>query len=395
MFGGVFAHLMPLNYENPQAQQILDSLNTNGYTQEGVNQLYQVLGLGTAPIVPQNLIGGRPGSGRDMLSIYGSDGKRIGGRTGEIGSFLNTFNSQAVDPYRTPSTISNIAGGVLNAVGTAVGGPVWGMFSAGAEAGNRGLNPNATNTSSGFGQYGAIGGLLGGAYNALGLPGSYNAGQTSSDPNRGITESGAMGGTGEGMSGASGWDWGRLLDYGVPLLGGFLESQGSKDASRASERASAAAIAEQRRQYDQTRQDMQPWLTAGTGALNRLQDPNAFTASPSYNWIKNESFRDIGNQFSASGGAKSGNALRALQDRGANLASMEYNNWFNQQSNLAGLGQTSAQNLGSFGANSAGNIGNLLQGQGNARASGIEGSTNAYTNLLQQLMATYNRRNPS
>lgn len=334
---------MPMNYQNPQAQQILDSLNTNGYTQEAVNQLYQVLGLGTAPIVPQNLIGGRPGSGRDMLSIYGSDGKRIGGRTGDIGSFLNTFNSQAVDPYRTPSTISNIAGGALGLALNYLGGSVLG----------------------------------------------------SNNPLGGISESGAMGGVGAGMSGASGWDWGSLLDYGVPLLGGFLESQGAKDASRASERASAAAIAEQRRQYDQTRQDMQPWLTAGTGALNRLQDPNAFTASPSYNWVKNESFRDIGNQFSASGGAKSGNALRALQDRGANLASMEYNNWFNQQSNLAGLGQTSAQNLGSFGANSAGNIGNLLQGQGNARASGIEGSTNAYTNLLQQLASVYNRRNPS
>jgi hypothetical protein len=190
-----------------------------------------------------------------------------------------------------------------------------------------------------------------------------------------------------------GWDWGRVLDYGIPLVGGLLEADGAKDAARASAAGSAAALAENRRQYDTTRQDMLPWLEAGQGALGRLNDPNAFTQSPGYNFVRNEGQRGIENSFAARGGAASGNALRALSEFNTGLASQEHNNWWNQQAGMAGLGQTSAQNLGSFGANAAANAGGFMQNQANERASGIAGQTNAWTNILGNLGSVWGRRN--
>lgn len=202
------------------------------------------------------------------------------------------------------------------------------------------------------------------------------------------------GNLGLGIGGGMGWDWGGIINTGLSLAGSALEGQGARDAARASAAGSTAAIAENRRQYDTSREDMMPWLTSGRNALGRLDNPQAnFTASPGYEFARGEGTRGIQNNFAARGGALSGNALRALTEFSGGLASGEYNNWWNQQAGLAGVGQTSAQNLGALGARSANDIGGYLQDRGNARASGISGQTNAYTGLLQNGLSAYNRRN--
>lgn len=48
------------------------------------------------------------------------------------------------------------------------------------------------------------------------------------------------------------------------------QSKAAKSAANASQQATDATIAEQRRQYDLSRADQQPWLTTGTSALNQL-----------------------------------------------------------------------------------------------------------------------------
>lgn len=164
-------------------------------------------------------------------------------------------------------------------------------------------------------------------------------------------------------------NWLPYIGTGVNALIGATAADRASDAET---QALQMAIDEQRRQYDINRQDMEPWLTAGQGALNNLQNPaTSFQASPGYDWRRSEGQRDIGNSFSARGGAQSGNALRALTDFNQNLATNEYGNWWNQQAGLAGVGQNTAVNLGSMGQGTASNIGNALQGQGVSRASGI------------------------
>lgn len=183
---------------------------------------------------------------------------------------------------------------------------------------------------------------------------------------------------------------------GGSLLGGLFGKNASNRATRAQEQANQAAIAEQRRQFDLTRQDMQPWLNNGRIAVNKLGDPaQAFVTSPGYGFRRMEGQRDIGNSFAARGGAFSGNALRALTEYNQNLASGEFGNWWNQQAGLAGVGQQTATNLGQLGSASASRIGNYLNDSGAARASGIIGGANALSNGLSGAVDAWNYfRNP-
>lgn len=170
------------------------------------------------------------------------------------------------------------------------------------------------------------------------------------------------------------------------IAGGLFGSSGAKSAARAQAAAQQAAIDEQRRQYDLTREDMAPWRAAGVGALNRLQDPqNSFQASPGYSYALDQSQQAIERARSATGGLASGNTLAALQQNAIGLANQDYGNWWNQQSGLAGIGQNATNNLAQFGMQNSANIGNLMAGQGDARASGIAGSTNAWGNALGTL----------
>lgn len=54
------------------------------------------------------------------------------------------------------------------------------------------------------------------------------------------------------------------------VAGGLLGASASSSAARAQERSAQAATDEQRRQFDLTRQDMEPWRTTGQAGLNRL-----------------------------------------------------------------------------------------------------------------------------
>lgn len=262
------------------------------------------------------------------------------------------------------------AGSLLSGWGN-TSNPV-GSFGSSQTGGNAGQLANSGGISGGAGTGGTTQGALG---NASGVANQV---------------SGAGGNMAGGFGSSNGGLWGNLAQLGGSLFNTWQQQQGAKDASRASVKGDAAAIAEQRRQFDLARGDQMPWLQAGTAALGRLQDPATnFTASPGYAFTRAEGTRDIGNSFAARGGALSGNALRGLDAYNTGLASNEYNNWWNQQAGLAGVGQTSAQSLGGLGQNSANNVSNLLSNQGNARASGIVDQTNAVTNGVNDVANWY------
>jgi len=232
---------------------------------------------------------------------------------------------------------------------------------------------------TGLGAAGVLGGgAAGGAAGGLGGAVSGAGGST------GLFS--ALGGAGGSMSlGLPGW-----LNIGSTVLSALT----GKKASDAQSKASGAAIAEQRRQFDLTRGDLAPYMLTGYDALNRLGqasagDMSGFFASPDYNFRRTEGTRGINNSFAARGGALSGNALRALSDFNSGLASQEYGNWWNRQAGRAGIGQTATNAAGQLGAATAGNIGNALLAQGDARASGINAIGNAGINALGNV--AYNR----
>jgi hypothetical protein len=175
--------------------------------------------------------------------------------------------------------------------------------------------------------------------------------------------------------------WGAAIAAVGAIAGASISSSGARSAANAQSQSAAAGIAEERRQFDLNRTDLAPYREAGTGALNTLSANfgDSFRTSPGYNFVRNEGQRGLGNSFAARGGVFSGNALRALDQYNTGLASQEYGNWWNRGAGLAGIGQTATGQGVYAGQLSANNIGNLLGQQGDARASGIAGSANAWS----------------
>jgi hypothetical protein len=177
--------------------------------------------------------------------------------------------------------------------------------------------------------------------------------------------------------------WGAVA---AAVVGAYASNQAAKKGANAQKGASGAAIAEQQRQFDLTRQDQLPWLNAGTDALSQLQrlnagDMSAFNQSPDYKFALEQGTQTLDRSAAAHGGLFSGGQQADLMKFGQGLATQNYGNYYNRLASLAGLGQTTASNLGQLGANMASNIGNAYMNAGNARASSYQQQGNNYAGL--------------
>lgn len=262
---------------------------------------------------------------------------------------------RAGGPAAQAALLIGALGGTAGALGGAAGGAAAGGSSYGGAA--------TTYPLAG-----------GGAITGSALPGVAVPAAVSGAAGSGLVAGAVPAAAGAAASTMPNW----VGNYLMPGLNAGLGIYGANQASDAMSDASDRAIAEGQRQFDLTRSDQMPWITGGTESINRLRDPAAnFAASPGYEWRRSEGQRGIENNFASRGLGQSGNALRALTEYNQNMASDEYNNWFGQQLNLAGMGSDTARSVGAFGANTASNAGSYLTNQGVARASGVLGRTNA------------------
>ena len=235
--------------------------------------------------------------------------------------------------------------------------------------------------------------------------------------------------------------WGLTAVAGATLVGGYLSSQGAQSAADtaagASTQASNASIAEQRRQFDINQANQQPFLTAGTGAVNRLgagvgaggefgaTTPFNFQYDkndPAFTFSFDQGMRGINASLAAKGLGGSGAGIKGAAGFAENLANSYYNDAFNRYvtgfnantgernqlynrlAGVAGTGQTSANQIGAQGANMASNIGNAYMSSaantGNAAmaAAGIRNSAyGGAANVLGRMYGYggYGRNPPS
>ncbi len=311
--------------------------------------------LGTAVRMPD-------GSWQQFGPQYDNNGNPVSPKIFESDSLPGGYaaalpGSDAYNHYSNVMQRDNNQGvlkvGALVGGGAALGGLLNGAGAAAAPAASGGApgfavaaNPGSTAWLTGAGGVGGLGGA--------GVPAAAGA---------------AAGGSGVGL-GLNNW-----LSLGSNLLGGLLGSSAANKATNAQNSANQNAINEIQRQFDITQQNQAPYLAAGVNALGKLQDPGSnFTTSPGYQFRLQQGQNNLGNSFAARGGAFSGNALKALDDYNQGQASNEYNNWWNQQAGLAGVGQATTNSNALLGQNASGNVANLTQQQGNNRASGILGS---------------------
>lgn len=187
-------------------------------------------------------------------------------------------------------------------------------------------------------------------------------------------------------------------------------------ARKSQQKGNAAAIAEQRRQYDLNRQDTQVQRDAGERSINALgetiYDPNYYKASaeevmaqePGYQFSLAEGQKAIERQGSASGRRLSPATVKELMRYNIGYANQSYGSAYNRfmgekdryQSNLykmAGLGDTANKTNIAAGTNISRNISGIQQTAGNQQAAGYGNMNQAIQGSLKnyQTLNSYNK----
>jgi hypothetical protein len=155
-------------------------------------------------------------------------------------------------------------------------------------------------------------------------------------------------------------------------------------------------IDEERRQYDTTRADLLPWLTAGQSALGGMLDllgtngadkqQSAITGlqnSPLFQSEYRQGTEAILQNASATGGLRGGNTQHSLANFGSDLLAQVIQQQMGNLGGISGAGANTGAQLGGFGANAANAIAGLFGNIGQAKAGGILGKAAGYTQVAQ------------
>ena len=197
--------------------------------------------------------------------------------------------------------------------------------------------------------------------------------------------------------------WGAALaTVAVGAYAANKQAHAAKDAANASQNATDASLAEQKREFDINQQNQAPWLQTGKSALSMLAgmyglnsdgsgqaanapDYSAFYNSPDYQFALQQGQQAQDRDAAARGSLFSGQHTADTIQFGQGLASQQFGNYYNRLAGLAGVGQTAANQLGAYGQNYANAVGNLnMQNAGNQMNS-IYNRANASSNFANQL----------
>lgn len=131
------------------------------------------------------------------------------------------------------------------------------------------------------------------------------------------------------MSACGSWD---------TLWDGVTGQTAANEARDALNASSNASIGLQREMWQKGLDMSQPFYDAGVNALGQMQKFQApsfsfgdFQASPDYQFRLNSGLDAINSRAGAGGMRLSGRTLQGMMDYGQNLASSEYNNWYNRR----------------------------------------------------------------
>ena len=187
-------------------------------------------------------------------------------------------------------------------------------------------------------------------------------------------------------------------------LGGLVKSvlgvgsgtDAGSDAAQVQAQSNERAIAEQRRQYDETASRLLPFYNSGmedlgavraagtAGGLNRrvmdLMNTDTFGS------LVDERTRQVNNYLSQHGLTQSGAALKEAAAIPTDLALQLENQLYGRQANNVSNAQNAAAGLGSIGAQTSGNISSLYSATGQALGQGIIGDQQARAAQQGQLL---------
>ena len=189
------------------------------------------------------------------------------------------------------------------------------------------------------------------------------------------------------------------------LISGSMQSDAIGDASATQAASTAAGIAENRRQYDLTREDYRPFREGGLRSFNtaeaeigRMPTAQEVMSQPGYQFGLQQGQQALDRKAAAGGGRVSGAALKAASEYGTNYAATGYNAEYQRRQDrlnrlqaLAGFGQTATGGSATAGANSTNAISGLISNQGDASAAGQLAGGNIWGGAVNQIGAYGNR----
>lgn len=192
---------------------------------------------------------------------------------------------------------------------------------------------------------------------------------------------------------------------GGSLVGGVMSSNAQEDAAEtaagAQTQSSQAQIGESRRQFDEIRKLLEPYTTAGTGALSQQQALlglsgagaqrsaiSALEQSPQMQALTQQGENAILQNASATGGLRGGNIQAALAQFRPQILSSMIESQYSKLGGLTSIGQNAAAGVGNAGMNASNQVNQALGNIGSAQA-GAElaaGQANAgFANTLGQV----------
>lgn len=200
---------------------------------------------------------------------------------------------------------------------------------------------------------------------------------------------------------------------GAAVLGAGATIYAGSQAAGAQQKSDAAAIAEQQREYNQTRADFAPWRAAGQTALGSLMSAyglgssgtsngtgngassggsgayGGFFESPGYQFRLQQGLQAIDRGAAARGQLASGATIKAEQRYGDGLASSEFQNYTNGLAGIAGVGESATGQTAAAGSTAANNISQALISSGNARASSYANMASGINSGINNVMDAY------
>lgn len=181
--------------------------------------------------------------------------------------------------------------------------------------------------------------------------------------------------------------WVAVGGAAVTIIGGVIANKQANKGNKAAAAGQQAGIDEQRREYDQTRQDQLPWLQSGGWALDQQKaflqgDMSGWNQSADYLGALQGQTQALDRSAAARGNLFSGGHQGDLADLGQRLATQYMGNYYNRLAGMSGTGQNTAQNLGQLGQGYASNIAQGYANMGQARQS-------SYNNNAQLIAGTF------
>lgn len=199
--------------------------------------------------------------------------------------------------------------------------------------------------------------------------------------------------------------WGPLVAGGVAAAGsigsGILGANAAGDAAKMQQASQRQTLDWLQQVYGKTKQNLQPFIGAGTQALPALQSfyglPGGrgsgaigqyqqFTQTPFYQFPLQQANLATKRALAASGLTGSGGELRDLSQLNAGYASQGLGQYLAGLTGMIGTGQNAATSLGGIGTQTGSLIGAANTNFGNAGAQGIYNSANSMNRGVQNAL---------